>query len=126
MPYTHLHSYFLCARINDFRSQEESEALVFCIREMKALLGVCDSVEGAADLLLLFCGTGSPIKFSTQTATFTLSLIMATLEERHLQTQQERTQRQGIGKDMGRKRARGEESHRQEQEHGEQGDTGGV
>ena len=92
------------------RSQEKSENLVFCIKEIRALLGLCDQVEDIVDLLLLFCDTGSPIKFSTQTSAFTVSLIMATLEERHIQTQQHRTERErAVEQDERRnKRSRGD------------------
>ena len=78
-----------CTKVYEYKSDEDSEELVFCIREPKALLSLCDTVEGVSDLLLLFCGTGSPIKFSMETSTFTVSLIMATLEAKHLQTQQQ-------------------------------------
>lgn len=78
----------------EYKSQEESEQLVFCIKELKALLGnatdvsivscvvysthtfamvstgLCDVVEAINDLCLFFCGSGAPIKFSTKCASF--------------------------------------------------------
>ncbi len=69
-----------------YRSDEQEQELVFCMKEMKALLSLCEQVEGMMPLNMCFCGTGSPIKFSSECLEFVVSLIMATLEKKHLQT----------------------------------------
>ena len=76
----------------EYKSQNESEQLVFCIRELKALLSLCDAVETINDLYLFFCSSGSPIKFSTKCMSFEVSLIMATLETHHVRTAESQAQ----------------------------------
>jgi hypothetical protein len=66
--------------------EEPEQELVFCIKEMKALLSLCEQVEGMMPLSMLFCGTGNPMKFSSKSLEFEVSLIMATLEKKHLRT----------------------------------------
>ena len=70
----------------DYKCDETSQELVFCMKEMKALLSLCEQVEGMTPMSMCFCGTGSPIKFSSESLEFVISLIMATLEKKHLQT----------------------------------------
>ena len=70
----------------DYKSDESEQELVFCMKEMKALLSLCEQIEGMTPLNMCFCGTGSPIKFSCESLEFVVSLTMATLEKKHLQT----------------------------------------
>jgi hypothetical protein len=55
--------------VYEYRSEERNEELVFCMKELKAFLGLCEANE-VPDLRLFFCGSGMPIKFSIETPTF--------------------------------------------------------
>jgi len=69
------------------RGQEASEELVFCMKELKAMIGLCEAAE-LQDLTFQFTGNGMPVKFSCIHSAFTASLIIATLFQRDSDTQE--------------------------------------
>ena len=61
----------------EFKSKNDEEQLVFCIKEVKAMLSLCEAVEAiSTDLLLYFCGSGSPIKFIATCPVFTVRFTL--------------------------------------------------
>lgn len=55
----------------EYRSSEREEELVFCIKEVKAFLGLCEANE-ISDLRLFFSESGVPIKFSISSSSFSV------------------------------------------------------
>jgi hypothetical protein len=74
----------LCVNISefeiyDYRSQADSEALVFCVKEMASFVGFCEVLD-MQHFNFYYSTGGSAIKFSVGLDTFSVSLIMATLQ----------------------------------------------
>jgi hypothetical protein len=57
--------------VYEYNSSVGGEELVICIKEVKALLGLCEANE-VADLCLYFSQSASPIKFSITSSSFTV------------------------------------------------------
>lgn len=75
----------LCIKTEEFdeyvyKSFEESVCIIFTIKEMKALLGVCEA-KNIDEFYLFFTCAGSPIKFSCRSEFFAVSLVQMTISD---------------------------------------------
>jgi len=76
----------LCIKTEEFdeyvyKSDNESECIIFTVKEMKALLGICEA-KGIEEFYLFFSYAGSPIKLSCNSDLFSINLIQMTLKEK--------------------------------------------
>lgn len=73
----------LCIQTEEFdeyvyKSDSDNVSIIFTIKEMKALLGVCEAKK-IDEFYLFFTHAGSPIKFSCSSEFFNISLVQMTI-----------------------------------------------
>ena len=75
----------LCIKTDEFdeyvyRGDDDGVCIIFTIKEMKALLGVCEA-KSIDEFYLFFTSAGSPIKFSCRSEFFSVSLVQMTISD---------------------------------------------
>ena len=62
----------------DALAKRAKRELVFCTRELKAILHLCDSMPNLENIQMSFCTPGQPIRFQTSNDLLTAQLVMTT------------------------------------------------
>jgi len=86
----------LCIKTDEFdeyvyRGDDDGVCIIFTIKEMKALLGVCEA-KSIDEFYLFFTSAGSPIKFSCRSEFFSVSLVQMTISDNNTKVKDDEKQ----------------------------------